>query len=75
MIDHFGHPRRSAPVRGQVFTGVRVTEEYGQMFIGELELCNEDSIIIGGELFLRGSNFSNFSPGYTFLEPSQGLTC
>ena len=25
---------------------------------------NEDNIIIGGELFPRGNNFSSFSPGF-----------
>ena len=43
----------SAPVRGQVFTEVLVTEKCDQIFSGELELCNEESIIIGRELFLR----------------------
>ena len=30
-------------------------------FIGELELCNEDSIIIGGEPSLRGNNLKFLS--------------
>ena len=45
-----------------------MAENYGQIFTGELELCSEDSIIISGELFLAGNNFSNFlrgSPCYT----------
>ena len=36
--------------------------KYGHVFSKELKLCNEDSIIIYGELFLRGTNFSNFAP-------------
>ena len=28
-----------------------MTEGYGDTFSGEFEFCNEDSIIIGGELF------------------------
>ena len=63
------HPRQSAPVRGQMLTGILVSETYGQTFTGELKLCNEDSIIISGELFLPGSNFSNFSPWFTCLQP------
>ena len=46
-----------------------MTEGYGEILSGELELCNEDSIIIGGELFLRENNFSNFSPGFACLLP------
>ena len=30
-----------------------MTEKYGQILTGELKLCKEDSMIIGGELFLR----------------------
>ena len=43
-------------MRGQIFTGVVVTEKYGQVFSGELELSNEEGIITGGELFQRGTN-------------------
>ena len=39
----------------------------GEIFSGELEFCNEDSMIIGGELFLHENNFSNFSPGFACL--------
>ena len=46
-----------------------MTEGYGQIFSGELELCNEDSIIIGGELFQRETDFSHFSPGFACLPP------
>ena len=46
-----------------------MTEKCGQNLTGELELCNEDSMIIGGELFLHGSNFSNFSLGFACLLP------
>ena len=56
-------------MRGQIFTGVLVTEVYGEMFSGELEFCNEDSIIIGGEPFLRENDFSNLSPGFACLLP------
>ena len=46
----FKHPRLSAPVRGQMLAGVLVTEKYGQIFTGELKVCNEDIVIISGEL-------------------------
>ena len=39
-------PRLSA----QMFTGVLLVEKYGQSFTGELVLCTEGSMIIGGEL-------------------------
>ena len=52
-----------------LITGVQATEKYGQIFTGELELCNEDSIVIGGELFLRGNNVLNFPPGFACLQP------
>ena len=54
------HASQSAPVRGQMFTGVIVTNKFGQIFTGELELRNEDIIIIGGEPFLRGNNFPKY---------------
>ena len=63
------HSRLNAPVGGQIFTGVLVTKGYGQIFSGDLEFCNEDSIIIGVELFLRENNISNFSPGFACLLP------
>ena len=44
-------------------------EKYGQIFAGKPELCKDDRIIIGRELFLRGNNFSNFSPGFAYLLP------
>ena len=47
-LKHYLHPRLSAPVGGQIFTRVPVTEGYGQIFSGDLEFFNEDSIIIGG---------------------------
>ena len=52
------HPRLSSPVSGQMFTGVLVTEKYGQIFTGSsnYELYNEDGIIIGGEPFQHGNN-------------------
>ena len=53
----------------QLFAGVLVTEKYGQICTGELELRNEDIIIVGGELFLRGNDFSNFSPWFACLQP------
>ena len=53
---------------GQMFTGVLVTKKYVQIFSGELELCNEDIIIIGGELFLCGNDFSDFSPGFACVK-------
>ena len=62
------HPRLSAAVRGQMFTRVLVTQKFGQIFTEELELGNEDSIIIGGELFLLGNNFSKFSPRFACLQ-------
>ena len=43
-----------------------MTEKYGQSFTGE---ANEGSVIISGELFLRGNNFSNSSPGFAYLQP------
>ena len=46
-----------------------MTEGYGEIFSGELKFCNEDNIIIGGELLLRENNFSNFSPGFACLLP------
>ena len=46
-----------------------MTEGYGEIFSGGLESCNEDSIIIGGELFLRENNVPNFSPGFACLLP------
>ena len=46
-----------------------MTEGCGQIFSGELKFCNEDSIIIGGEPFLRENIFSNFSPGFACLLP------
>ena len=46
-----------------MFTGVLATEKCGQIFTWELELRNENIMIIGGELFLRGNDFSNFSSG------------
>ena len=39
------------------------------IFSGEPEFCNEDSIIIGGEPFLRENDFSNISPGFACLLP------
>ena len=55
------HPRLSAPVRGQIFTGVLVTEGYGEIFSGEV--CNEDSIT-GRFTAYPGTNFAPiFSPG------------
>ena len=44
MIHHFGHHRLNTPVRRQMFSGVRVTEKYGQIYIGELELCNDSGV-------------------------------
>ena len=35
-----------------------------QMSTFVLQLCCEDSMLIGGELFLRRNNFLNFSPGF-----------
>ena len=48
---------------------VLVTEGYGQIFSGELEFCNEDSIIIGRNCFYVKNNSSNFSPGFACLLP------
>ena len=40
-------------------------QKHGQIFLGELNVCNEESIIIGGELFLpRGISIPKIS--YTF---------
>ena len=44
-----------------------MTEKSGQILSGELKLYNEGSKNIGGELFLRGNNFSDFSPEFAFL--------
>ena len=52
-----------------MLTEVLVTEKYGQIFTGELALCVEESIIIGGKLFLRENDLSNFSPGLLCLQP------
>ena len=52
-----------------MFTEVAVAKKFGQIYTVELELCNADSIIIGGELSLRGDDFSNFSPGFACLLP------
>ena len=41
----------SAPLRDQIFTGVLVTEKYGNIFTGELELRDED-IMSKGKLSL-----------------------
>ena len=46
-----------------------MTEGYGKIFSGELEFCSEDSIVIGGGLFLCENDFSNFSPGFACLLP------
>ena len=43
QLSSLRHPRLSASVRGQMFTGVLVTEKHGQIFTGELKFCNEDS--------------------------------
>ena len=43
--------------------------KYGRIFIGELEVCSEDCIIIGGELFLGGNDFANLSPGFACFQP------
>ena len=53
----------------EMFTWVLVTEKHDQIFTGELKVCNEDSMIIGGELFLRGDTLSNFSLGLACLQP------
>ena len=39
---------------------------------GELQLCNEDGVTIGGEP-LRGNDYSNFCPGSQV--GSRGVTC
>ena len=40
-------------VRGQMLTRVLVTKKPGQIFTRELKVCDENSIIIGQEVFLR----------------------
>ena len=51
-----------------MLTGVLVTEKYGQIFTGELELCSEDSVNICRELFLCGNIFSIFSSNLIEIE-------
>ena len=44
MFDSVIYHYKNAPVRGQMFIGVLVTEKYGQVFTGELKVCNGDSM-------------------------------
>ena len=41
--------------------------------LGSSNFFTEDSIIIGGELFLRENNLSNFFPGFACLLPKSHL--
>ena len=62
-------PPSKCPGERSDFHRVLVTEGYGQIFSGELEFCNEDSIIIGGNCFYVKNNSSNFSLGFACLLP------
>ena len=46
-----------------------MVEKYSQIFTGELQLCTEDGIIIGGGQYLFGNNSANFLPGDATLKP------
>ena len=67
FLIHYTPPSKCPVERSDVHRGPKV-ERYGQIFTGEFELRYEDIIIIGGELFLRGNNLSNFSPGCACLQ-------
>ena len=45
-----------------------MVEKYGQIFTRGY-VPTEDSIIIGGGLYLCGNNSSNFFPGFASLTP------